>query len=473
MAAAKHERVVDAAADAWRLDATGLIDAYRQGLSPVGVVAECLSRIERLDPSVNAFVALAPDAAARAAESAARIKAGAARPLEGVPIAVKDNLAAAGMPAAWGSKVFAGTTIGEDELPVARLRAAGAIVIGKTNTPEFAVEGYTANDLFGATRNPWRPELTPGGSSGGSVAAVAAGMVPAALGTDGGGSIRRPAAYTGLVGLKPTIGRVARGGGLPQLLLDFEVVGPISRTVRDTRLLYRIMSGPERADPRSRAVAEAAPRQAPLRILHVARFGEAPCDPNICGSVAAAARIFAAMGHHVESAALPFDLDHLNAFWSQIAAVGLARLRRTEPGFHLAGGKYKAMADAGDAVPAADFLAGLQAVEALRRDVSLAFENWDAFLIPACAAMPWRAEDAFPETINGHAVGPRGHAIYTGWVNAAGHPAIALPCDPSTDGMPIGLQLVGDLGAEELLLDLAESFEVARPWADRRPPIAD
>lgn len=447
----------------WELDATGLVAAYRSGeADPVTAVRELRDRIRRIDPVLNTFVALNEQAEDEAANSARRLRAGAPRgPLEGVPLAVKDNLVVAGIPAAWGSRVFADKLCAEDELPIRRLREAGAIVLGKTNTPEFAVEGYTANALFGVTRNPWNPELTPGGSSGGSVAAVAAGLAPAAIGTDGGGSIRRPAAYTGLFGLKPTTGRVARSGGLPQVLLDFEVVGPLTRSARDLRLIYAALAGPDRVDPRSRGVPGAQTRDRPLRILYVETFGDAPCDPAIRGSVGAAADRLATLGHSVERGALPFSLDALNAFWGKVAQVGLARMREVVPGMaEKARPQYLAMADEGEKVSAREFVAGLECVQALRSDVSRAFADWDVIMTPACAAQPWAADVSYPETIDGQPVGPRGHAIYTGWVNACGHPAVAVPGDPAPDGMPIGFQLVGDLGAEDLLLDLAEAHEV-------------
>ncbi len=458
----------------WRKDACDLASAYRAGeTSPVEAVALFRDRIQRLDPELNAFVALNPEAAAEAEASAERFAAGAPLgPLDGIPIAVKDNLVAAGMPAAWGSRVFADRTWTEDEMPVRRLRQAGAIVLGKTNVPEFAVEGYTGNALFGVTRNPWNLDLTPGGSSGGAVAAVAAGLASIAIGTDGGGSIRRPAGYCGLVGLKPTIGRVARHGGLPQLLLDFEVVGPLTRSVRDARLILETLAGPDRVDPSSRAQVAASPEGRPLRILRVDQFGNAPCDPEILRALADVAQALTQLGHEMEEGNLPFDLGPLNALWSIVAEVGLARMKAEIPEMQLAGAKYLAMAEAGETVSAHVFAAGLADVQHLRRAVSEAFGDWDVILTPTAAAMPWTAEAAFPDRIAGQAVGPRGHAVYTGWVNACGHPAIALPAAPSPDGLPIGVQLVGDLGAERLLLDLAERYETVRPWAHRWPGLA-
>ena len=242
----------------WQLSATGLAAAFAGGKTTPGAhLEQLLARIAELNPELNAIIALDPGVREAAKESTQRIAANRARSaLEGVPVTVKDSILVAGLPCTWGSRVFEQYVPALDELPVARLRAAGALILGKTNVSEFTLEGYTWNPLHGVTRNPWNPKLTPGGSSGGAVASVAAGLAPLALGTDGGGSIRRPASHTGLVGLKPSIGRVARGPSLPQILLDMEVIGPIARTVEDAALLYRAIAGPDARDRRSLLAAE-------------------------------------------------------------------------------------------------------------------------------------------------------------------------------------------------------------------------
>jgi aspartyl-tRNA(Asn)/glutamyl-tRNA(Gln) amidotransferase subunit A len=452
--------------DLWKLGITGLSRAYANGVTdPVEVTRDLLARIIRIDPALNAFAALSKDAGRDAADSAARLREGRARsPLEGVPIAAKDNLRVAGMPAAWGSAVFADAVPVADEIPVARLRAAGAVILGKTRTPEFSVDGHTASEAFGVTRNPWNPALTPGGSSGGSAAAVAAGLAAAGIGTDGGGSIRRPAGHTGLYGMKPTIGAVARGGGLPQLLLDFEVIGGLTRTASDLRLLHAALAGPDRRDPRSRFAPDQPPPGHPLRVLLVERLGGAPCDPSIRASLAGAAARLSELGHEVVAGPLPFDLEPLNAAWPDFARIGLAWLRSVTPGFAAhASANYVEMADAGDRVPATALYAALDAVRRLRAEVSVFLEEWDAIVTPSAAAQPWPAGEAFPTEIDGVEVGPRGHAVFTGWVNLCGHPAITVPAAPDGDGMPIGVQIIGDLFAEETLLDLAGRYEAGGP----------
>jgi aspartyl-tRNA(Asn)/glutamyl-tRNA(Gln) amidotransferase subunit A len=457
----------------WQLGAAGLGAAFRaRSLTPSAYLALVQERIARLNPRLNAIIAFGGDAAAAAEESTRRYaKARPLSVLDGVPVLVKDNILAKSMPCVWGSQVFSGHVPDEDELPVARLRAAGAIILGKTNVPELTFEGITWNPMFGATRNPYDLELTPGGSSGGSVAAVAAGLVPLALGTDGGGSIRRPASHTGLVGLKPSIGAVPRVNSLPMMLLDLEVIGPIARTVEDTKLLFDAIAGPDPRDRRSLFVPARRTETRP-RILYVPRFGDAPLDPEIAQSVDAAARALERFCD-VEAGPLPLDLAELNEFWPKFGAAGVAYVMAMHPGKEkLLGPRFQAMLDLGRKVGAGEYLAGIQVFEKLRTESERLFERWDIVMTPSAAALPWPAEQPYPEAIDGKKVGPRGHAVYTGWVNACGIPAINLPCAPSRRGMPIGFQLVARFGNEKLLFELATRYEAANPWRERWPAIA-
>jgi aspartyl-tRNA(Asn)/glutamyl-tRNA(Gln) amidotransferase subunit A len=459
---------------AWQLSASELSAAFaRRETTPVEHLALLRRRIEVLNPKLNAIIAFAADIDSQAEESTRRIESGRARsPLDGVLVVVKDNILAKGMPCAWGSHVYRDYVPQDDELPVARLRAAGAIILGKTNVPELTFEGITWNPVFGATRNPYDLDLTPGGSSGGSVAAVAAGLVPLALGTDGGGSIRRPASHTGLVGLKPSIGAVPRVNSLPMMLLDLEVIGPIARTVEDTKLLFDAISGPDPRDRRSLFVQENETKK-PLRVLYVPRFGDAPLDPEIARSVDAAARVLESLGCRVETGPMPLDLAELNEFWPRFGAAGVAYVMAMHPGKEsLLGPRFQAMLEVGRSVSAAEYLAGIEIFERLRRESERLFERFDLLMTPSAAALPWPAETPYPELIDGKKVGPRGHAVYTGWVNACGIPAINLACAPSRRGMPIGFQLAARFGADRLLLDVSEKFEAAKPWRDRWPEIA-
>ncbi|MEQ5872439.1 amidase [Sagittula sp. NFXS13] len=429
-------------------DACALLQGFRDGTAdPVGVMRDHLATIARLDPVLNAFSARASDAMDCAEEARARWADGTAKgPLDGLPIIIKDNLVSTGLPAAWGNAELASRTPTLDELPVAALRAAGAIVVGKGNTPEFAVEGYTGNTTFGTTRNPFDPALTPGGSSGGVVAAVASGMAVAGLGTDGGGSIRRPAGYTGLWGLKPGIGTVQRGRGLPQVLLDFETVGPITRSARDLALFQSVLA----------PIPDVTNR--PLRILAVSRIKDAPCDPDILSSFESTVARLRALGHSVVEQPLPLDLEPLGEVWTGMAEIGLAHLTRIDPVvMKTAADKYQAMAARGAARSAVDLYEALSRVFTLREAVR-GLWGFDAVLMPTAAAPPWSATQAYPDTIGGQTVGPRGHAVYTGWVNAAGLPALAFPGEPM-NGLPIGMQLIGDHGAEAMLLQMARALD--------------
>ncbi|WBY01219.1 amidase [Ramlibacter tataouinensis] len=464
--------------EAWRLPATELQRRYRAGdLTPSAVARACLARLEAVNPKINAVIARR-DAAFLAEAEAATRRYEEGRPrsaIDGIPLTVKDSLYTADLPTTWGCPALRNHCTAEDELSVGRARAAGALIIGKTNVPEFALEGYTANPIYGVTGNPWNPALTPGGSTGGGVAACAAGIAPLAIGQDGGGSIRRPASHTGLVGLKPSLSAVPREHALPSLLLDFEVIGPLARTVADARLLFEVMRGPADADRSSLAAAQAAGSVragAALRILYVERFGSAPLDPQIAASVGAAVEQLAELGHSVEAGPLPLDLDFYGEAWPQIGQIGLAQLFQQHPEWAAqASPRYLEMAEKGRALPGARLWRILEQVKALRRQVAAVFRQVDVIVLPSAAALPWAAQEAYPTHIDGQEVGPRGHAIYTGWVNAAGLPALALPCAPSREGLPIGLQMVGAYGSDDRLLELGAKFEDASPWAHRWPQL--
>lgn len=464
----------------WQLGAVDLHAAYRAGsLTPIEVAQAALDHIDRTDPALNTLVHVRRSGfLADARASAARYERG--QPLghlDGIPLSIKDNLLTADMPTTWGCEALRDHADARDEVAVARARASGALLVGKTNVPEFTLEGYTGNRLHGTTRNPWNPTLTPGGSSGGAVAGIAAGLFPLALGTDGGGSIRRPASHCGVVGLKPSIGSVPREAALPPLLLDFEVVGPMARTVADVRLLFHAIRGPLATDRRSLAAAHAAQlarsHATGLRILYVPTLGGAPVDPEIAASVRQAVGQLEALGHSVTEGVLPIDLAFFTEAWPQVGQSGLAAMFAAFPGWRArASPKYRDMAAAGDKIPAARLWAIIERVEALRRDCQGLFERYDLVVTPAAAALPWPAEEAFPPVIDGQPVGPRGHAIFTGWVNASGNPAIALPCRPSSSGLPIGMQIIGNYGADDLLLTVAVGYEAAQPWRDRWPSVA-
>lgn len=467
--------------DLWALSARDLALGYAQAdFTPVDVFESCWLRLEQVNPLINAVIF--SDRAGgfyAAAASAARWEQGKPlSPLDGVPVTVKDNINAAGMPTTWGSRLFADFIPQVDELPVAKIRQAGAVILGKSNVPEFTLHGYTDNLVFGTTFNPWDLSVTPGGSSGGAVAAVAAGIGPLALGTDGGGSIRRPASHTGLVGLKPSVGRVPRCDGLPIILHDCEIIGPIARTVADIEIAMQIMGVSDARDPLSQRYAgkpyQAIESRKPCRILYIETFADSPVDPDIAKSVAEAADHLAQLGHEVEHCANFTAADPINEHvWPVIGQSGLAWLLQSHPGWESQiNPTLIEMARAGGKLAASQYVNALDLITKVKRDLALLFERYDALMTPTAAALPWPAGEIYPPKIAGCDVGPRGHAIFTAFVNATGLPALNLPCRPSTSGLPIGFQLVAPQGADEFLCSIGREFESAHPWADRWPSLS-
>ncbi len=446
----------------WQLTAAELTEGYRSGdFTPRQALEQCLARSAELDAALNALVGLDREGAVATAEaSGERWRSGRPLgPLDGVPVTVKDNLHVRGLPTTWGSQALEGLVPAEDETPVARLRAGGAVIFGKTNVPEFTMQGYTDNPRFGATGNPWNPALTPGGSSGGAVALVAGGGCPVALGTDGGGSIRRPASHANLVGFKPGRGRVPRAGGLPPIFLDFEVAGPITRSVADAAAVLQVIG-----------TGFQLPPARPARVLYIPRFADHPVDPRIAALTDAAALRLAKLGHRVETAGRLDLFEAVNTRWPLLSQAGLAWLvdhpQEFGPGraFDRArfGPAMQANAETGRAASARDLFDLLYETERLRGALAGLFERHDVLLTPAAAALPWPKRETHPPTIAGQAVGPRGHALFTAFANAAGLPAIALPCG-FADGLPVGLQLVAPEGQDEALLALAAQFEADFP----------
>jgi len=462
----------------WRKEALALHKDFMQGIcTPTDALLSCLDRIDEVQPRINAYTVLRKEAALAEAEaSTKRYEVGSPLScLDGVPLSVKDNLLTADMPTTWGSPGLADYCPGTEELAVRLMRQAGAIVVGKTNVPEFTLEGYTDNALFGATRNPWNTDLTPGGSSGGAAASVAAGCTPLALGTDGGGSIRRPAAHCGLVGFKPSLGAIARTDGLPALLLDFEVVGLMSRSVADIKAMFTTAGGAHQADTSSLAAQAARSRPTachPLRVLYVASLDNSPVDPEIASQCEHAVQQLVILGHEVQVGDLPLDLAPVNADWPMVSQIGLDLMFAEHPEWgDAASAKYRDMARRGAERPSRELWRTLERVAQLRRDCVTLFAQWDVIVTPTTAAMPWPAREAYPTQIANQDVGPRGHAVFTGWVNAAGLPGVSLPIGQSGAGLPIGLHLVTRYGGDDLLLNLASVCETQLGWHAGWPEI--
>lgn len=454
----------------WRHGIAALQSGYRNGdFSPAEVLASLKERIAAVNPLLNAIVTPNDEAAAAVADQSSRRwrEGRPLGPLDGIFVTVKDNIPVAGLRCTWGSKAYEAYVPARDELAVRRLREAGAGILGKTNVPEFTLQGYTDNAIFGPTANPWNTALTPGGSSGGAVAAVAAGLGVAALATDGGGSIRRPCAHAGLYGLKPSPGFVARTDHLPPLLADFETLGVIARSPADIAAVLVRIAGRAAGDRSSYAFTDdqrktVLPHAGGLRILYVPAFAGFPVDPEIAASVERAARLFEGLGHHVETGPVPFDIDRLNGIWNTIGPAGLAWLVDREGiDAGLISPSLLPMVETGRKTTASAYIQLLSDVQALRAELAGVFQDHDVILTPSVAALPWPKSETHPAVIDGVAAGPRGHAVFTPFANAGGLPGINLPTAPSSSGLPIGCQLVGPFGSDMVLLALAGSYEDA------------
>jgi amidase len=451
------------------------------------LVDASLDAIERVNGELNAFVHVANDSARAEAD---RVGAGDERPLAGVPIAVKDLLApVAGMPMTWGMAAMKGWVPKEDGNVVRRLKRAGAIVVGKTNTPELGILPVTEPDANGVTRNPWDSGRTPGGSSGGSGAAVASGMVSLAHGNDGGGSIRIPASACGLVGLKPSRGRVSMqplwtegGVGLP-------VDGVLTRTVRDTAAGLDVLAGYEPGDafvlpPPSAPFAEAAER-APGRLR--VGFGTespngVPVDPDVQRTVRETAELLAEMGHDVKEAQPHVDTEHYIENFVKVWVAGtgdemhtLEQLKGEPIGDDGIEPLTRQMREVAGSMSATDYLVALDALRRIARVIAGWWNDYDILVTPTLtkpaievgALKPADGEEPITQLMNSATWVP-----FTPVWNVTGQPAISLPLGESGSGLPIGVQFIGALAAEETLISLAAQLEQARPWADRRPDIA-
>lgn len=439
--------------DLWMLPAHALVEGYRQdAFTPLDALESILQRCDVINPKINAVIAR-DDAASREMAKASTerwIGGSALSPLDGVPISVKDNLLVAGLPATWGSRGLVDHVPENDEMPVARLRQGGAILFGKTNVPELTVQGYTDNLLFGATGLPFAPELTPGGSSGGAVSAVAAGIGPLALCTDGGGSIRRPAAHAGLYGFKPGAEQVQRGNGFPAILGAFEVVGPIGRDAQDIETMFHWLA---RSKPYDSLLSSKC-------ILYARRFANQPVDTNILSLCDEAAEKLRAQGHDVHIIETFDVLSDIDKIWPVISTAGVAWMSRADEkiGEHL-GVAVASMAEAGRKIDAADYAGAMVGIEAMRICYQKAIDGYDLLMTPAIAAFSWPKVQSHPEFIEGQPVGPRGHAIFTAFTNALGLPAITLPLAVSDGALPCGFQLVGRQGDDALLLKIARAWD--------------
>jgi aspartyl-tRNA(Asn)/glutamyl-tRNA(Gln) amidotransferase subunit A len=460
------------------LSATELAARIRAGaVSPTEVVDAFLARIERVNPRINAYCTVSADLAretARAVEQRLR-RGDPVGPLAGVPVSIKDLLIMKGVRTTRGSLLYADDVPTEDAPVVERLKAAGAIVLGKTNTPELGWKAATDNRIFGPTRNPWKLDRTAGGSSGGAGAAVAAGLGPLAIGTDGGGSIRIPAAFCGIFGLKPTFGLVPAYP--PSNAEALSHTGPMTRTVRDAALMLNVIAGLDRRDRNSFPIGEVEFLRdldagiAGLRIAWSPNLGHGLVDPEAMAAAEQAARRFADLGGRVEdsspnvgSFARPWRLLFFSGIAAGLAAQPPGWEEKIDPGLleiveQVRGASAIELAGA--------YQARARTADAVRRF----FERYDLLLTPAYASPAWAIGLNTYDRIGGQAVPPAEPAQLTSLFNLTGQPAASVPCGFTAEGLPVAIQIVGRWHQDALVLRAAAAFESIQPWAGRRPPL--
>ena len=471
--------------DICAMPATELAAAVRAGeISPVDVVQAVSDRMDAVEPVLHAFCTPTLDLARQQAEDLAdRISAGGkVGPLAGVPIGIKDLVATRGIRTAMGSKAYEDFVPDEDDIVVERLKAADAVIIGKTNVPEFGYSGVGHNPVFETTRNPWDPAMTPGGSSAGSGAAVAAGMGPIAVGSDGGGSVRIPSAHCGLFGMKASMGRVplypgCRDERYPGVSSweSLEHIGPMSRTVADSALMLSVMAGP---DPRDRHTIPTSDVDwtgclsggiRGLRVAFSPDLGYAAVDPAVREVVQSAVGVFETeLGCHVEQADPGFE-DPYAAFWGIVALdTDLRGMRRLAAENEMSPHLVEFLARPWTAEDLTD---AVMTRKAVTNTMWRFMQDHDLLLTPTLTVPPFPVHVQGPEKVDGRMVPSFQWLSFTLPFNMTGQPAATVPAGWTPDGLPVGLQIVGRHLADETVLRAAAAFEAAAPWRDRWPDL--
>ena len=454
-------------------------------VSPVEVTELYFERIDRLDSQLNSYLTLMRDEALEAAGEAEKavMRGDRLGPLHGVPISVKDMQMTRGVVTTTGSLAYKDRVPEADAAVIERVRRSGAIILGKTNTPEFGLLGATENRLGEDCRNPWNTERTSGGSSGGAGAAVVAGLCSLATGGDGGGSIRIPASFCGTYGIKPTQGRVSSFSGVasPPIVNLTSQQGPMSRTVRDSVILLQALAGHDPRDvgslkepvPDFMAALERDVRG--LRIAWSPDYGYAGVEPQVAEACSNAVKAFEEMGCIVEDAGPRLE-SPFETWWVFFAGNIYATQGHLldDPADPLTWYGRMAIEDGGK-YTAADYARALGERDRMVNQFNEVFENYDLIVSPTMATTAFPVQQYPPEVING-----RKNASRKGWstlpfthpINTIGHPAASVPCGFDSDGMPIGLHIVGRKGDESTVIAASAAFEEARPWDDKRPLVS-
>jgi aspartyl-tRNA(Asn)/glutamyl-tRNA(Gln) amidotransferase subunit A len=460
--------------------ARAILEMIRSGkISPLELMKETLSRIEKTNPHLNAFTNLYPEQALeQARQMTEKLSSGhKPGPLYGLPIGVKDLEDVKGMITSFGSVPFRENIAQADSTQVSRLRAAGAIVVGKTNTPEHGFTGFTKNRLFGTTRNPWNLKKTPGGSSGGSAAAVAGGMISMATGSDAGGSIRIPASYSGCFGLKPSAGRIPFGPTALLYMSEICVAGPLTRCVEDAAIYLDCVAGYHPSDPKSVPhpgssfveCLDHLPKG--LRIAFSPTLGFARVQKDILKQVEGGVKCFECMGHTVEL--YEEDLFDPSEGWSLLMNMDIYAQIRDALEKH-AGDMGRALVNALSLMKSVTMGEIIQA-NLIRTEFNRVlwrlFDRYDLLLTPTMPTDAFNAEGPPPMEIDGCPIDLLGAVAFTYPFNLSGNPAASVPVGFSDKGLPVGLQIVGPKYRDDLVLQAARAFELAMPWQGNRPPI--
>jgi aspartyl-tRNA(Asn)/glutamyl-tRNA(Gln) amidotransferase subunit A len=472
----------------------------RREVSAREAVQSCLDQMQRLEPELHAFVSWnVAEALAQAGAADQALAAGeaGAKPLLGVPVALKDVIAAQGQPLTCGAKILGNFISPYDATVAARLKAAGAILLGRLNMDEFAMGSSTENSAFGPTRNPWDLARIPGGSSGGSAAAVAAGEITASLGSDTGGSVRQPAALCGCVGLKPTYGRISRFG-LVAYASSLDQIGPVTRTVRDAAALLEVIAGHDPLDatslpaevPRFAAGLEAGVKG--LKLGLPKEYFISGLDPEVKGAVETAVQHLARLGAEIVEVSLPHTEYAIATYYIIATAEASANLARFD------GVRYGARVNGADPIELyantrgagfgpevkrriilgtyvlssgyhdAYYLRAQQVRTLIRRDFLKAFEQVDALLTPTTPTPAFKLGEKTADPLQMYLAD-----VFTISCNLAGICGISVPCGFSTaPQLPIGLQILGQSLGEETILRVAQAYEQSTPWHTKRPPLA-
>ncbi|MFW9897500.1 MAG: amidase [Candidatus Thorarchaeota archaeon] len=449
-----------------------------QEISSQEITEIIIERIEKINPIINAYCTTTFDLAREMAKHAdERVKKNEIVPqLNGIPTSIKDLMAVKGVRNTQGSRIFENFIPEKDGIAVKRLKKAGCVILGKTNTPEFGFKGVTDNQIFGATLNPWNLEKTSGGSSGGAAASVASGMGPLAQGSDGGGSIRHPACFCGTYGLKPNFGRIPRDSGTFKLDMDLSVIGPIVNYVADAALMLDIMKGPSERDRYSlpneniNYLEHVNEKPEKIKIGYSLDLGFAKVvDPEVKKVIEQSVYSFESFGWDVQKAlfkgtdpSLAFSAHWLVAYGYNFQPYLDEWKDKIDP-------TLLTWVEAGLRFPASTLPLAMKTRTEFYESVYETFKNYDILVTPTTACPAFELGIAAPTEINGIAVSPTGWQPFTFPFNFTGHPAASIPCGWATGNLPIGMQIVGKRFDELLVLQVSKAFEEIAPWQNKKP----